>query len=65
LKPGGTLTIAHGMSRDKINSHHKGTASKVSNGLMEVNELAEIFRKYLTVRTVISDDSMYQVAGIL
>ncbi|MBQ6025372.1 MAG: class I SAM-dependent methyltransferase [Lachnospiraceae bacterium] len=65
LKPEGTLTIAHGMSRDKINSHHKGTASKVSNGLMEANELAAIFRKYLTVSTVISDDSMYQVAGIL
>ncbi len=65
LKPDGMLTIAHGMSRDKINSHHKGTASMVSNGLMEVNELAAIFRKYLTVSTVISDDSMYQVAGIL
>ena len=65
LKPDGMLTIAHGMSRDKINSHHKGTASMVSNGLMEVNELAAIFRKYLTVSTVISNDSMYQVAGIL
>lgn len=65
LKPDGMLTIAHGMSRDKINSHHKGTASMVSNGLMEVNELAAIFRKYLTVSTVISDDTMYQVAGIL
>ncbi|MBP5532489.1 MAG: class I SAM-dependent methyltransferase [Lachnospiraceae bacterium] len=63
LKPGGMLTIAHGMSRDKINSHHKGTATKVSNGLMEAEELAEVFRKYLTVQTVISDDSMYQVAG--
>jgi len=65
LKPDGMLTIAHGMSRDKINLHHKGTASMVSNGLMEVNELAAIFRKYLTVSTVISDDTMYQVAGIL
>ena len=65
LKPGGTLTIAHGMSRDKINSHHKGTASKVSNGLMPAEELKIIFDKYLTVGTVISDDTMYQVAGVL
>ena len=64
LKPQGTLTIAHGMSREKINSHHKGTGSKVSNGLMAAEELKAIFEKYLTVSTVISDDSMYQVAGV-
>ena len=65
LKNGGILTVAHGMSRDKINSHHKGTASKVSNGLMPADELLKVFEKYLTVTTVISNDSMYQVAGCL
>ena len=65
LKNGGILTVAHGMSRDKINSHHKGTASKVSNGLMTADELSKVFEKYLTVTTVISNDSMYQVAGCL
>ena len=64
LKPGGTLTIAHGMSREKINAHHHGSAQHVSNGLMPVEELAEIFRKYLEVTVEVSDERMYQVVGI-
>ena len=65
LAPGGTLTVAHGMSRDKIDAHHQGAAMKVSNGLMSAEELAEIFSKYLKVTAVISDSEMYQVAGKL
>ena len=65
LKPNGTLTIAHGMSREKINSHHKGSASHVSNGLMPVGILVGLFAKYLSVDMYISDDRMYQVCGIL
>ena len=45
LKPGGTLTVAHGMSREKIDAHHHGTARHVSNGLMPAEELAEILYK--------------------
>lgn len=63
LKPGGTLTVAHGMSREKIDAHHHGAASHVSNGLMPADDLAAIFEKYLTVITVLSDDRMYQVVG--
>ena len=63
LKPGGTLTVAHGMSREKIDAHHHGTASHVSNGLMPADNLAVIFGKHLTVTTVISDERMYQVVG--
>ena len=63
LKPGGTLTVAHGMSREKIDAHHHGTASHVSNGLMPADDLAAIFGKHLTVTTVISDERMYQVVG--
>ena len=63
LKPGGTLTAAHGMSREMINAHHNGSAHHVSNGLMSAEELAEIFGRYLTVTEVISDDRMYQVCG--
>ena len=65
LKPGGTLTVAHGMSREKIDAHHHGAASHVSNGLMPAEELAEIFGRSLTVTTVISNEHMYQVAGKL
>ena len=64
LKEGGYLTIAHGMSREAIDGHHKGAASKVSNGLMSAESLKELFTPYLQVKTVISDDKMYQVCGI-
>lgn len=63
LKPDGTLTVAHGMSRQKIDEHHHGAARHVSNGLMNERELSEIFAKYLTVTVVISDERMYQVVG--
>lgn len=64
LKEGGVLTVAHGMSRAMIDSHHAGKASKVSVGLMSVDDLAEIFGRYLEIAVKISDDRMYQVAGI-
>ena len=64
LRTGGTLTVAHGMSRDEINARHREEAKPVSMGLMEAEELAAIFAKYLEVRTVISTDKMYQVAGL-
>lgn len=64
VKQGGTVTVAHGMSREMIDRHHSGRASKVSAGLMSENELAEIFSKYLKVTVKISDHNMYQVTGI-
>jgi len=63
LKPGGTLTVAHGMSREKIDAHHQGSAMHVSNGLMSAEKLAEFFGKHLRVTAVISDERMYQVVG--
>ncbi len=63
LKPGGTLTVAHGMSRAEIDHHHEGSASKVSVGLMHEDELATIFTKHLCVTAKISNDRMYAVCG--
>lgn len=63
LKSGGTLTVAHGMSRAAIDAHHSGTASKVSVGLMHEDDLAAIFGNYLDVTVKISDERMYQVTG--
>jgi len=65
LKPGGTLTVAHGMSRAHIDAHHQGSASRVSIGLMHEDALAAIFRKYLTLTTKLSTDRMYQITGKL
>ena len=64
LKPDGKLTVAHGMSREKIDAHHHGSASHVSNGLMSAEDLAVIFGKHLEVTTVLSDERMYQVVGV-
>ena len=64
LTSGGTLTVAHGMSRAKIDAHHSGTAHKVSMGLMHEDDLAAIFAKHLDVTVKISDDRMYQVTGV-
>ena len=64
LVPNGILSVAHGMSREKINAHHSGSAMHVSNGLPTAEELAEMIGRYLEVRTIISDADMYQVCGI-
>lgn len=63
LMPGGTLTIAHGMSRAHIDAHHKGAASKVSVGLIHEDTLEAIMEPYLNVTVKISNDQMYQVTG--
>lgn len=64
LKEGGRLTVAHGASRESIDNHHKGAASKVSNGLMSADSLKKLFEPHLQVEIVISNDRMYQVSGV-
>ena len=64
LKRGGILTIAHGMSRERIDHCHRGCASKVSVGLMSEEKLAELFLPELEITTKISNEKMYQVAGL-
>ena len=64
LKADGRLTVAHGMSREAIDNHHSGAASKVSNGLMSAESLKRIFDAHFKVEAVISNDHMYQVSGV-
>ena len=64
LKEGGRLTIAHGMSREAIDGHHSGSASKVSNGLMTADSLKKIFDAHFDVEIMISNSRMYQVSGV-
>ena len=64
LKPGGRLTVAHGMSRARINDHHRGGASHVSYGLMPARDLAALMAPFVAVDQVLSDDSMYLVSGM-
>ena len=63
LKDGGRLTIAHGASRESIDNHHSGVASKVSNGLMAADSLKKLFDPYFDVEIMISNSRMYQVSG--
>ena len=64
LKEDGRLTVAHGMSREAIDGHHSGSASKVSNGLMSAENLKRIFDAHFEVEVVISNRHMYQVSGV-
>ena len=63
-KEGGRLTIAHGASREQIDNHHSGAASKVSNGLMYADEVKALFDPYFEVDILISSQEMYQVSGV-
>ena len=63
LKDGGRLTIAHGASREAIDNHHHGAASKVSNGLMSADSLKKLFDPLFAVEVMISNSRMYQVSG--
>ena len=62
LKPGGRLSIAHGMSRAALIKHHE-RASKVSIDLLEENALAELMQPWFDIDVIISNDQMYQVSG--
>ena len=64
LKDDGRLTIAHGASREAIDNHHAGDASKVSNGLMAADSLKKLFDPHFNVEIMISNRRMYQVSGV-
>ena len=64
LREDGRLTVAHGMSREAIDGHHSGAASKVSNGLMSAESLKRIFDAHFEVEVVVSNRHMYQVSGV-
>ena len=63
IKPGGRLSIAHGMSRAALIRHHE-RARKVSIDLLEETELAKLLSPWFHVDVIISNDHMYQVSGI-
>lgn len=63
VRPGGTVTVAHGMSRAALQAHHARCAQQVSLELPEIDTLAKLFARYFTVEYTISDDSRYQIVG--
>lgn len=63
LRNEGRLTIAHGMSRERINQCHAGKAKDVSMGLIDIEELEKLFPSQMEIVVKISDDKMYQIVG--
>lgn len=63
LRPGGTLTVAHGMSREAIQQHHASHASAVSVDLPSIEEMTGLFSQYFTVEYSISNDILYEIVG--
>ncbi len=63
LKSGGTLTVAHGMSREALQSYHASHAQAVSLELPSIESLRKTFEKYLTVVYTVSNEEMYQIVG--
>ena len=64
VRPGGTLTVAHGMSAEALRHHHSGAAFSISIDLPDIGEMTELFTPWFEVNTAISNDYMYQVTGI-
>ena len=65
IKENGRLTIAHGMSRERINAHHQGKASPYSRPLPEINELNKLLSANFQVDTLVSDNEKYIISGKL
>lgn len=65
LRPGGRLTVAHGMGLHDLDHHHAGHAAKVSRKMLSVQALAELFAHRFQVDTALSDEGKYVVSGTL
>lgn len=64
IRPGGRITIAHGMSLAALKKHHAGRAEHVSREMLKVSELAELLVPWFQVTLAISDEEKYIVTGI-
>ena len=64
IKPGGRLSVAHGMSRDRLAKHHSGEALRVSLDLPDTDYMTYLFSEWFDVDCTVSNDEMYQISGI-
>lgn len=64
IRPGGTLTVAHGMSAEELRHHHSGPASRISMELPEPDELAALFEPWFDVKIALSDNERIQFTGV-
>ena len=64
IKPGGRLTVAHGMSLEALHRHHAGVAGHVSREMLTTEELAAVFAPWFHVDTQVSYHEKYIVSGV-
>ena len=64
VRPGGRLTVAHGMSLEALHRHHAGVAGHVSREMLTTAELAAVFAPWFHVDTQVSDHEKYIVSGV-
>lgn len=63
-EPGGRLTIAHDISRERLNALHSEKAGKVSMALIPAEELSTYLEPFYTVDVIVSNENMYVVSGV-
>ena len=64
VKPGGRLTVAHGMSLEALASHHSGSAAGVSCRMLTTEELAAAMAPWFRADRQISDEEKYLVSAL-
>ena len=64
VKPGGRITVAHGMSLEALHRHHAGRAEHVSQEMPAAEELAKLFLPWVCVDVMVSDEEKYIVSGV-
>ena len=63
VKPGGRLTVAHGMSLEALDRHH-AAVQHVSRGMLTTEELSAVFAPWFSVDVTVSDEEKYIVSGV-
>lgn len=63
LNEKGMFIVAHGASREQINSHHQAHALGVSQKLLKAHDEAEIWKEKFDIN-IIRDDNLYYFSGI-
>ena len=63
VKPGGRLTVAHGMSLEALDRHH-AAVQHVSRGMLTTEEMTEVLSPWFAVDVTVSDAEKYIVSGV-
>lgn len=65
IKPGGSLTVAHGMGIESLQRHHSGRAQSVSRDMLSAAELSALMNPYFDITAAVSTSELYIVSGRL